>query len=302
MLREEVFQYWFGGLRLRSPFRIPGLSRCLAPSGDADVEILLQESHDQHPKLGNAPGGSTLRIEVASGMRCHVGSREIRIERKPGTSDAEVLLYALGAAFGALCYQRGLLPLHASAVAVRGACIAFSGPSRAGKSTLCALLARSGYRVVSDDICVVRETAEGKFDVASTARGIRLRADAYVALIGAADPAGGQLCRGKYVWPVAIDHGGTTLPLAAVYHLEGPSHGETGTRIRDVNGIEAVRAVWESLYRARYARALGVGEHVFKQSTRLAGTGTIHCLRRPASFEDAGPLLDLLHECWGPPD
>ena len=51
---------------------------------------------------------------------------------------------------------RGVLALHASAVAVDGGAIAFAGPHRAGKSTIAAALAARGCPVVTDDLLHLR--------------------------------------------------------------------------------------------------------------------------------------------------
>jgi hypothetical protein len=64
--------------------------------------------------------------------------REIVIERVPGGSDDAVRVFLFGSVFGALLHQRGVLPLHGSAVMPsRGATI-FAGPSGSGKSMLAA--------------------------------------------------------------------------------------------------------------------------------------------------------------------
>ena len=67
-----------------------------------------------------------------------------------------MLLFLLGAAFTVLTYQRGLLPLHASAVVQDGAVCAFSGPSGAGKSTLAATLADQRYPFFTDDVLLIQ--------------------------------------------------------------------------------------------------------------------------------------------------
>jgi hypothetical protein len=54
-----------------------------------------------------------------------------------------------------VAYQRGLLPLHASAVVSGETCFAFCGEKGAGKSTLAAILARAGYPLLCDDLMIV---------------------------------------------------------------------------------------------------------------------------------------------------
>lgn len=86
---------------------------------------------------------------------------EIQAQPEPGACPEDVRTYLLGSCFGVLCYQNGLLPLHASAVERHGRVTAFLGHSGAGKSTLAASLAQRGYRVISDDICLL-ESCPGR--------------------------------------------------------------------------------------------------------------------------------------------
>ena len=53
--------------------------------------------------------------------------------------------------------ERGFEPLHASAVALDGRCIAFAGAPGAGKSSLVAWLSRNGAQFLCDDILALRQ-------------------------------------------------------------------------------------------------------------------------------------------------
>ena len=68
---------------------------------------------------------------------------------------ADVAVYLLGPVLGFVMRLRGLIPLHASAVAVRGKARLFVGEAGAGKSTTAAACATLGYPVLSDDIVPV---------------------------------------------------------------------------------------------------------------------------------------------------
>lgn len=78
-----------------------------------------------------------------------------------GASDRDLLLLLLGSAFGIICYQRELLPIHASAVVVGDKVHAFTGDSGAGKSTLSAALADKGYPFFTDDVLVIDPAERG---------------------------------------------------------------------------------------------------------------------------------------------
>ena len=83
------------------------------------------------------------------------GGERIVYARPASVTNREVLLFLLGSAWGALAYQRGLLPLHASAVIHNDQVYAFSGPSGAGKSTLTAALSQLGQPFFSDDVLII---------------------------------------------------------------------------------------------------------------------------------------------------
>jgi hypothetical protein len=112
-------------------------------SNPADTGVAFSVSETQF--LLSAPNGA--RFLVSGGDR-------ITYDRG-SASDREVALFLLGSAWGALCYQRGLLPLHASAIIHRGAVHAFTGPSGAGKSTLSAALADRGRSFFTDDVLII---------------------------------------------------------------------------------------------------------------------------------------------------
>ena len=68
--------------------------------------------------------------------------------------------YLLGPVLGFLMRVRGIVCLHASAVAVGDFAVAFLGAEGAGKSTTAAALGRRGYPVLCDDIVALEERGE----------------------------------------------------------------------------------------------------------------------------------------------
>lgn len=95
-------------------------------------------------------------LEIPNGLRFYVeGGDTIRYERPGTVTNREVLLFLLGSAWGALTYQRQLLPLHASGVIHGSDVYAFTGNSGAGKSTLAAALSGRGHPFFADDVLIV---------------------------------------------------------------------------------------------------------------------------------------------------
>ena len=141
-----------------------------AASGAADVRIA---EGDVPRSLDDCASGDTYQVRrdqlllfIPDGTVVHVenGSR-ITFRRGPETSDRDLKLFILGTAWGGLCYQRGLVPIHASAVVHAGQIFGFTGRSGAGKSTIAANLARYGPSFFADDtlICDLAAEVDGVF-------------------------------------------------------------------------------------------------------------------------------------------
>jgi hypothetical protein len=171
----------------------------------------------------------------------------------------------MGTAMGVLALQRGLLPLHASAVEVNGECVAFVGRSGAGKSTLAACLARRGYPLVADDMMTVG------FDAAGAA--IAWRGAPEVKLWGSALDAIGETGAelipvrpglAKYYAPAKLSRA-DSLPLRRIYLLDG----ETGPEPR---GLAAVRALRRHCHGAgRASMVLGEARQLGRLTQLLRG-------------------------------
>lgn len=101
-----------------------------------------------------APGQFELRVPRVGRFLVADGCT-IRIARHPAAGDDALRLFLFGTAFGALLQQRGVLPLHGSAVCKDGRSLIIMGVSSAGKSSLSAALGRHGWRLQSDDISAV---------------------------------------------------------------------------------------------------------------------------------------------------
>lgn len=224
----------------------------LAPAGEGapDVRITAGPTGAVDGAQGVTVDGVDLVLTITGIARFTVrGGSEIRVEADPSASARNVRLYLLGSVFGALLHQRGLLPLHANAIVIDGRAFAFTGASGAGKSTLAAWFVDRGYRILSDDVCVVGFDAGG-FDGRGAAVAqpglprLRLWRDALDR--GGRDAADYHRSfdeLDKYDVPTAADL--SPMPLAAVYRL---GRGDGGDIAR-LTGMAAVEALVANTYR-----------------------------------------------------
>ena len=155
--------YRIFGLSLGSDFDLPELlpaPETICP----DIQVL--RGTVQHPDA-ESPGGQGV-VSIADGIyqfeiqrvaryRVQHGT-QIVVDPAAGAAAGDVRVWLLGTALGVLMHQRGLLPLHVSAVACAEGAAAFCGHSGAGKSTLAAALHQRGLPLLTDDVALV--TAE----------------------------------------------------------------------------------------------------------------------------------------------
>jgi hypothetical protein len=97
------------------------------------------------------PGDACLNYEGV-GVFHVIDGKSVRVDPVSGADARAIRLYLLGPALSLLLHQRGLLVLHASAVAIDGQVVAFVGEKGEGKSTLAAAMMKRGHPLVSDDL------------------------------------------------------------------------------------------------------------------------------------------------------
>lgn len=249
------------GLTLQSQIALPELPASSRPE-EPDVQLSLgavTPCPSRPPPLGDGvwAGPETFIMEApgVAAIEARRG-RELIVERQAGAAEADVRAFVLGSAIGALLHQRGILPLHASAVVAEGAAAAFVGPSGAGKSTLALALHDRGLPLLADDICALRGVPEGPVTVAPGLIRMKLWRESLTATGRSTEdltPVVGGL--DKYQWPavavaVDLDH-----PLAAIYRL---STVETGpTEIVRLQGVAAVKVVMDNTFRGQLVEPMG---------------------------------------------
>ncbi|MGZ8359812.1 MAG: HPr kinase/phosphorylase [Allosphingosinicella sp.] len=143
-------RYRAHGFVIESEIVLPQLP--LAPEGsEPDLRIRIgtvPSGRESRPGYRRWQVFDQFRYEVVEG-------RDIIVEPLPDHNSDNVTDAVMSRVLTVAIYQRGRLPLHASAVELDGRLVAICGPSGAGKSTLAAAFVARGARVVTDDMLVL---------------------------------------------------------------------------------------------------------------------------------------------------
>ncbi len=218
---------------------------------------------------------------------------KIMVEPDPIAAAKDVRLYLLGSAMGALLHQRGVWPLHGSAVAVQGGAVLFVGAKGSGKSTLAGAFHQRGFQVLSDDVCAVTVEDAGVSQVWPAYPRISLWADS-VSKLGS-EP--GQLtqthtAQEKYNFPLQR-YGRDPEMVQAVYVLSTTDEQES-VHLMPLKGFDKIRELTANTYRLPFLTGMQLAYRHFQQAQALALQARVVRITRPQQPFLLDELADII--------
>ena len=152
------------------------------------------------------------------------GGTEIWAEWSEPLTLEDTATYLLGPVMGFVMLLRGVVCLHASAVAIGNEAIALVGPAGSGKSTTAAAFAERGFSVLAEDVVTIDDLSD-RFLVRPGYPCIRLWPPAVKALYGSESHLPKLTPNwDKCVLDLSGQFQGEPLPLAAIYQLGERQH------------------------------------------------------------------------------
>ncbi|HEY7245502.1 MAG TPA: nucleotidyltransferase family protein [Xanthobacteraceae bacterium] len=274
---SERSVYEIYGLVIASELDLPELMpRRVASAAVPDVNIVFGRIS---PALIAAAGDLLLHAENGKilltvpqvARYCVMQGNRVLVEPQAGIAAAMVRLFLLGSVIGLVCQQRGMLALHASAIAINGEAVAFVGRQGQGKSTLAAhCLGQNPARLVADDILVVSFDSDGQPRVQPGMPGLKLWRDALQVLGREAEGLRPDWIRAeKFILPILDQLAQAPARLNCVYVLDDDDHAGDG-RIQELSGASAAGALVANTYRVEFLDLTGQRLAHFSASTRIA--------------------------------
>lgn len=226
------------------------------------------------------------------GVARYLVSDGTRIAVDPEGDEASVRLFLLGSVFGALLHQRGVLPLHASAIETGRGAVVFAGGSGAGKSALAGAFHRRGYRVLADEICAI-DCSSGRPMVFPAFPRLLLWPDVMDQLSLRGKNV--RLARPgleKYHVPVEEGWSSEPVPLYSIYIVRVISGSDF--ELLHVAGAEKVRRLVDMTFRRRFLSGMVSGKRHFEQVNAVTNSTAISRLARPLSrtLRETADLLE----------
>ncbi len=266
--------YHLCGWRVRSDIDLSELLPWQENDHAVDVEIRIGsipvDTNDPvfvlpHSRLW-ANNDFELDMHGVGRFRVETGCR-VLVEPAADWVENELKAFLLGSVLGVLCHQRGLLPLHASAVRIRESAVLIAGITGAGKSTLAAALGLRGHGLLTDDVAAIDPTGPLVLPAYPQRK---LTPDVLDALAlphdGLVAHRPGQV---KYRVPVSDGFAAAPLAPAAIYILKQTPLGPFGEPAR-LPPVNAMAVLNRMIYRRAVGSRIQPKAALFQSIGRLA--------------------------------
>ncbi len=270
----------------------------------ADVKIAAGPVSTEFPRDARYSSeylihGSSVILRIPRiGRFCIDSGRRITVDAQINANHADLIAYLKGSVLAILLHQRQAMPLHASCVARNGQAIAFLGNSATGKSTMAALFAGNGFRLICDDVLVHRDDDEGAIVLPSD-NSTKLWRDSATAL----NLADGAVQEGpsnvKHARPTGAAGMAGVNRLRALFMLSWLFPLSADPEIRPVSEIQAFSQVRKNIYRDQLVAALDLEGQYMTRIAKLISAVPVFILARPPNFSAIDGITELVADRVG---
>ena len=238
------------------------------------------------------PDAFVLNVEGVARYLVRDGT-DIVIEPAADASEHDVRVYLLGSCMGGVLHQRGLLVLHASAIATTSGATLLCGHSGVGKSTLLGELLRRGCCMLVDDVCAIAIDDAGRPVAHPAYPRTRLWADA-ATVLGRDVTALPRTQPGMDKYELQVPEHYWSEP-AAVRHIYVLTIGERDSlSLKALPVVDRFSALLHHTYRREFLEALAMQPRHFRLASTVARAVPMTRVIRPAAPFRLAELADLI--------
>ncbi|MBD8071108.1 aldolase [Bacillus sp. PS06] len=304
MINKGYFQFEAFGLVVSSDINFPELHKKNDRTLNIDITLSINKELAYH--YSGRPFDFVMKNNIVTLLVPKVGvfqmkdGKEILISPYKDANEDIIRLYILGSCFGTLLLQRGILPLHGSAIAVDGKAYAIVGESGAGKSTLASAFMEKGYQLLSDDVIALSFSGvDDNPHVIPSYPQQKLwqqSLEEFGIDYNSLRPIYGR--EDKYCIPVNDKYCSIPMQLAGIFELKKTDAGSVS--IHPIIGLEQLRILFEHTYRQFLIPKMNLTEWHFKQSTLLASNLPLYKISRPitgfSAYQIVEQILNTIHK------
>jgi hypothetical protein len=295
---QEKVVYKAFGLKITSDIPLPELIRLNERVDIVDLEIKLEDLSKRWSELSNIQNAPLINERFVMFQVPNIATFLIREGSKISVSPINELnedvirLFLLGSCMGVILMQRGVFPLHGSAMVINGKAYAIIGESGAGKSTLASAFLDKGYQLLTDDIIAVSLSKDNIPFITPSYPQQKLWEESinyfgmekkhYRSIFGRET---------KYCIPV-IGFSFDSYPLSGVFELV--KNEKTGCKVTPINGLKGLHTLYKHTYRNYIITPLNLLESHFSFSAKVIDKIDLFRLERPLHHFSVHELTNII--------
>ena len=308
-LAAAVYHYAAYGISIRSDAPLPFLQTTASDAIELEVrnnhgpvdpsirqEIGLEKNPSTPFDVGSLSDGSNyVGLRGIGEILISPDGRTMACHSYPETSSESFHVYLLTLALSFALVKCGLEPLHGTAVAIDGKAAVFLGDCGLGKSTLAAAFLQAGYRLLTDDLLVLRKVSAALLAHPGSPR-IKLFPEMASKFLGddaigvPMNPYTHKLIVPLKDWQVC-NH---ALPVGAIYALApAPEVPGAEFHLATLNQREAFLTLLASTFNRTILDATRLRRQ-FETTQALANTVPVKKLSYPRSVDSFPAVLELV--------
>lgn len=279
----KKYHYTIFGLIIESEIELPGLIQSDTAPPDTWIRLgsvpeHLKEAQNKGVLYEASKNDFLFRLDSIGRYRVQNGS-EITVQAEKNASLEEIQLFLLGSAMGGLLHQRGILPIHGSAISNDHDAYVIAGVSSSGKSSLAAAFSERGFSLLTDDVSVIQFKDGNPFVHPGTPY-LKLWSDVLSQFNEVSELQRVRPKLEKFYKPVRKTP--LTEPVALRNIIILGVKNSPGFTLEKLRGAESFNQLWNNTYRMQYSENLDQGPTQFKNLSKLANSTEIFRVERPA--------------------
>jgi hypothetical protein len=298
-----MHQYWGFGLNIESEIKFPELLPATFNRSHLKISIGKTpdklEGDDVVHKVRMSASPSEYLLDVNNVARYYAGhGNTIVIEPYPGSDIESVRLFMLSNAMAAILHQQNKIPLHASGIVTEAGLVLFTGPSGIGKSTTVYGLMQHGYKLFTDDVCVLNYDAiTSTVEAVASYPMMKLWENTFEKI--SASPID-KTYRVRPELPKygVFQHDQFTtarFPVSHIFILK--SHNlSTDYSCHLLNKVEAFKALQQNTYRRGQVDIMNLRQAHFQMITKLTEQVAVYEVKRSTASQDMNGFIQFIKE------
>lgn len=288
------------GLSIESDLDFFQLVTIEKPSEHPDVRILCDSLDEKErercsEKSVSISGDYTIFSNKTAYLVIENG-KCIRYEPKENANMQYLRTYILGFGFAFLMLQRNQLAIHCSSVSFHQGAFLLAGESGCGKSTLTRALLKEGFKLLADDMEVVRLTDQGvlaypAFPYQKMCRN-EMEKLGYVE-----DAIYIDEMKDKFMVPCFSDYDYEERNVVAFIILTVSDSEKV--ELREVLGLEKLYAIYGNLFVRNFLKREATNPHIIEACLKVASSIKVYQQNRPPGIDTVKEQVEGLRGLFG---